>query len=139
MVGDLKQLSAGGDYPPIVFLHQGTEEDGAAFFEHFWPEARAVADPERSLYKSFGLERGGLGELFGPSVVACGLRAAKKGHTLGKPVGDVFQMPGLFLVMRGDVVWHHDFAHAGDHPDFTKIPGLVARYRGSDNRWKQGD
>jgi hypothetical protein len=23
------------------------------------------------------------------------------------------------------VAWQHDFAHAGDHPDFTRIPSLA--------------
>ena len=50
---------------------------------------------------------------------------AGKGHVVGKPVGDPWQMPGLSLVQNPDVLWSHDFAHIGDHPDFTTMPQLV--------------
>jgi hypothetical protein len=34
-------------------------------------------------------------------------------------------MPALFL-MRGDMIlWRHGFRHAGDHPDFARIPDIL--------------
>lgn len=78
-----------------------------------------------------GLGRGTIGQLFGPSVVACSLRAAAKGHGIGRPVGDPLQMPGLFYVSGGTVLWRHDFAHAGDHPDFDRLPEILPRHRKS--------
>jgi hypothetical protein len=40
-------------------------------------------------------------------------------------VGDAWTMPALFL-MRGDtILWRHGFRHAGDHPDFARIPDLL--------------
>ena len=64
-------------------------------------------------------------QLLGPSVMACSLRAAAKGHFVGAPVGDVRQMPGLFYVKGDRVLWQHDFAHAGDHPDFESLPAQL--------------
>ena len=92
-------------------------------FDRLWPEARTVSDEALNLYRAFGLERGGVSQMFRPAAFAAGVRATLKGHTIGVPVGDVWIMPGLFLV-RGDgsIDWHHEFAHAGDHPDFSAIP-----------------
>jgi hypothetical protein len=102
-------------------------DEGAAFFSSRWKEARAVSDPEKVFYKGFGLQRGSPLEILGPSVVACSLRAAAKGHGLGVPVGDPLQMPGLFYVADDRILWQHDFAHAGDHPDFEKLPERLLR------------
>jgi hypothetical protein len=34
-------------------------------------------------------------------------------------------MPGLFLVKDDTILWRHRFRHAGDHPDFARIPNLL--------------
>ena len=126
MVSDLRSLTATlTGYPSVLFCYMGSVAEGEAFFTTAWPEARAVSDPEQIFYGGFGLERAGFGQVFGPGAMACSLRAAGKGHIVGKPVGDPWQMPGLFLVQGPDVLWAHDFAHIGDHPDFTTMPHLV--------------
>jgi hypothetical protein len=118
------------NYPAIVFVHQGTIEESAAFFGALWPGARAVADPEARLYALFGIERGTLGQMVSPGVVACGIRATAKGNFIGRTVGDPWLMPGLFVIQGGieggRIVWQHHFRHAGDHPDFAAIPALLA-------------
>ncbi len=113
--------SSNRSYPSILFFHQGSLADGQAFFGTYWPEARAVADPERRFYSAFGLSRGGIREMFGPGVWAAGLRAMLKGNMGGAPVGDPWAMPGLFLVRENAVLWEHRYRHAGDHPDFSRI------------------
>lgn len=126
-VADLREVAAANpDYPPVLFVHQGTAEDGAGFFGRYWPEARAIADPNRLLYTAFGIGRVNVGQVFDAGLWACGLRATRKGHSAGVPVGDIFVMPGLFLVQGETVLWRHEFRHAGDHPDFATI-GAVAR------------
>ncbi|MEM7116233.1 MAG: peroxiredoxin-like family protein [Chloroflexota bacterium] len=127
MVEDLRLISeADPAYPPILFIFQGSVAEGEAFFDGLWPEARAVSDSPKQFYNAFGLKRGGLKEMFGPQVFACGLRAARKGHTIGKPIGDPWEMPGMFLVSQdGAVLWQHDFSHAGDHPNFKEITAVV--------------
>ncbi|MCB0155107.1 MAG: AhpC/TSA family protein [Anaerolineae bacterium] len=109
------------DYPPILFFYQGTVAEGQRFFAELWPEARAVSDKAKKFYHAFGLKQGSLGQMFGPEVVACGLKAALKGNTVGQPVGDPWQMPGLFLVRGPAILWQHDYRHIGDHPDFAEI------------------
>ena len=123
---ELRQVAeADASYPDILFFYQGSVEDGADFFKRLWPEARAASDPERRLYAAFGLERGGIKELFGPEVVACSIRAATKGIVGGVPVGDTRMMPGAFLVRDNQILWQHNYRHIADHPDFARIPALV--------------
>lgn len=123
MIGDLKKaVEADPSYPQILFFYQGDVESGEAFFRRLWPEARAVSDMSKKFYKAFGLKRGSFSEVLGGQVMACGVRASAKGHTLGAPKGDVMMMPGLFLVENNQQLWAHDFAHVGDHPDWEKVP-----------------
>lgn len=129
MVRDLRRAAtADPAYPPLLLVFQGTPADGAPFFEQYWPDARAVADHDRTLYDAFGLRQGSAGQIFSPRVWLCGLRAVSKGNVqrLAKPIGDPWMMPGCFVVSGGRVVWRHAFRHAGDHPDFRMIPAVIA-------------
>ena len=104
-------------------MFPGTPEQGRAFFERRWPEARGVSDPDLELYRGFGLGRGSAGQLFGPKVFAAGLKAMLSGHGIGPPKGDPFAMSGLFLVVHDDrIALSHPYEHAGDHPDFAALP-----------------
>jgi hypothetical protein len=133
MVRDLRIASEAADgpggkrrYPKVVFVHQGNVEQGDSFFGNYWPGVTAISDPPKRLYNAFQLDRGSVGQMFGPRVWACGLRAAAKGHRIGRPIGDPWTMPGLFLLQpaaTGDAVvsWEHRPKHAGDHPDFAEL------------------
>ena len=107
--------------PPILFFHHGTAAQGAAFFRRSWPEARAVSDATQRFYAALGLRRGTWAQLFGPGVLAQGLRAALKGHGVGRPVGDPLLMPGVFLAHKDRILWQHAYRHVGDHPDFARL------------------
>lgn len=115
------------NYPPVLLVYQGTVDEGAAFFAKFWPEARAIADPDFALYQAFGIERGGKEQFLTAGVIACGIRATLKGNFNGRPQGDTLLMPGLFLVSGDRILWHHDYRHAGDHPNFATIPARLAQ------------
>jgi hypothetical protein len=84
-----------------------------------------VADAPRRLYAAFGIGQGGKRQMFGLGVWLAGTRAALKGHAAGKAVGDPWTMPGLFLVKGDAILWRHAFRHAGDHPNFARIPDLL--------------
>ncbi|MBL7999450.1 MAG: hypothetical protein JNL32_12540 [Candidatus Kapabacteria bacterium] len=126
MVKDIRNASATNTgYPPVVFFYQGTVEQGRDFFNDLWSDARAISDSPLTFYKGFGIERGSVAEMLSPGVWACSIRAAVKGNFIGLPVGDPWVMPGLFFVENGNILWQHDFAHAGDHPDFSRLPELI--------------
>jgi hypothetical protein len=113
-------------YPPILFIYQGTAEDGTPFFARLWPTARAIADPDHQLYHAFGIERGTSDQFMNPSIIACGIRATLKGNFNGRIQGDARLMPGLFLVANDTILWHHDYRNPGDHPNFATLPTLLA-------------
>lgn len=123
MVADLRAASADNpDYPPILFVNHGEFDFAEPFFAAVWPEARCIVDCERTLYAAFGVERMGKLAALNPQIIACGVRAAGKGHMQTAAKGDPQQMPGLFLVHGAQVLWQHDFKHAGDHPDWRSLP-----------------
>jgi hypothetical protein len=109
----------------VVFCYQGTIEQGPMFFDRLFPEARAIADPDGTLYAAFGVERGGLREMFGADAWRCGLRAVRQGHFVNRKIGDPWTLPTILAVRHSAVVWEHRGEHAGDHPDVAAIPRLI--------------
>ncbi len=129
---DLRRASEErADFPKVLFFYQGSPTEGRVFLRRYWPSASAVSDPERALYAAFGVERGSLRKMFGPGVWSARRRAASKGISQGERVSDIWMMPGLFLVEGEAVTWAHEFAHAGDHPEFASIPELAGAARGA--------
>lgn len=124
---DLRRAAEGNPtYPLVLFVSQASAEELGAIFADLWPEARAVADPDATLHRQFGIRRAGLAQSLTPGILACGVRAALKGNMQGRTQGDPRLMPGLFALADGRVVWHHDFRHHGDNPDFAAVPALIA-------------
>lgn len=122
-VADLRAVAEGDPgFPRVLFLFIGSPTEGRAFMRRYWPGARAVADPEKRIYAAFGIERGSPLQLLGPGVWAGSRRARAKGHAQGKRTGDIWMMPGCFLVDGARILWAHEYAHAADHPDFASIP-----------------
>jgi hypothetical protein len=123
MVADLREQSGKrGDQESILFFYQGTVTEGREFFGKHWPAAQAIADASLKFYKGFGIPKASVTEMLSPSVWRRGMKSLAKGHTPGMPKGSVRQMPGMLLVRGDQVVWRHDFEHAGDHPEMEAIP-----------------
>lgn len=112
----------------------GSSEEGERFFDERWPEARAVSDESKQLYAGFGLATGSLGQLLGPRVLWAGVRAALRGHGVGKPVGDPTMMSGWFLVHGNDVLWEHVHEHAGAPRRFFPVARAWAAHRDAEKR-----
>lgn len=112
-------------YPAVLFFCQGTVKQSEEFFDDFWPEARAVSDTERFFYQAFGLGQASVLQMFGPTPFVRGVQSLLKGNLGGKFIGDIWMMPGVFVVKNESIIWQHDFQHVGDHPDFTSIPEQI--------------
>ncbi len=113
------------DLPAVLFVAQGTPGEGEAFFERFWPEARAVSDTDLTLFTIFGIHHSDVRDLMKPDLWLRTVRTTLKGHFSGQPQGDVRLMPGMFLVQNGRILWEHPYRHAGDHPDFDRLPEIA--------------
>lgn len=80
-----------------------------------------IADPQCTLYRAFGLGKGGLLELFGPRVWWLAAVSIFKGCGVGHLAGDGLQMPGAFLFHRGRIIAAQRAASASDLPDLPAL------------------
>lgn len=129
---ELRERAGRAGFPPTLLVHLGTSEEGERFFAERWPEARAVSDPAAELYEALGLARGTLGQLLGPRVLLSGVRAALRGHGVGKPVGDPTRLSGWFLVSAdGALHWSHVHEHAGAPRRWEELDEALRAARGT--------
>lgn len=107
----------------LVLVHMGTDKSGERFFSRYGLEnVQRISDPERCLYRAFGLPRGGFAALFGPKVWIRGFQAGVlKRHGFGQIVDDIFQMPGAFLLFHGEVLRSYRHQSAADRPDYMAL------------------
>jgi hypothetical protein len=106
----------------------GGEAEAAALFAHYdVTDVARVSDPERALYRAFGLARGSVAQVLGPKAIWRGLTNVLFGDFgLGRVVGDGFQMPGVFLVYRGRIVRRFLHVSIADRPDYAAMATLPA-------------
>jgi hypothetical protein len=75
-------------------------------FHHLPDEILLVADPERELYRAFGIGRGSFRRVWGPRTLAAYLRLLGKGHRYRRHRGDSLQLGGDVVVRSdGSVAW----------------------------------
>lgn len=103
----------------IALISLSSPEATAEFCATRAPEDIFVclSDPEKQAYRAFGLRRADIGELLAPHLWARGLQNMLHGHFAGMPKGDVYQLPGVFIVDRAGVVrYAHRHRDAADNP-----------------------
>lgn len=106
----------------IVIIHMGPEEDAKRLFESYGlGVVNTILDPHRLLYKEFELEKGTLWEHFSPKVVYKAMIAFFNGSRQTKIQGNPYQLPGAFLVYKGQVKQSYVSVDAGDIPDFREL------------------
>ena len=102
----------------VMLVGMGTPEESSAFEMKFDIPFSLISDPKRQLYQAFGLKQVSALELLSPSVAFKGFLAMTKGHTIGIPIGDVRQLPGVFIINTdGRIVYSHFASDPSDHPD----------------------
>lgn len=93
------------------------EEKSKEFFSRYKVEdLPRFSDPEKKLYNEFGLEIGSFTQVLGMKSFVRGLEAFK--HGIGQPVGDVWQMPGTFLIHKGNILQAFINETVSDKPDY---------------------
>lgn len=110
-----------------IFLVAMADPDQAREFLRRYPTPhQMICDPERGLFEAFGLERGSIGQLFGPKVWLRGAKAMASGHRQGRVQGDPYQLPGSFILDReSKVVWSHLAKHAADTAEPATLAALL--------------
>jgi len=122
-VSDLRDTAESNDaFPPVLFFFQGRAMEGRLFLRRYWPEARAIADPDLAFYEEFGIGRATWVQAFGPAVLRANRRARQRGFENGERQGDIWRMPGAFLVRGARILWSHRPRHAGDPLQVAEVP-----------------
>lgn len=130
-MGDLRRIvDRDAAFPRVVFVGQGSVEESRVLLADLWPEAALIADRDLKLFNHFGIKRGKLGQILGPSVWACGFRAMKRGARPGKPVGDPMLLPGALLFVGGELVATFEAKSASDAPDWEDwVAGSLGQHK----------
>lgn len=117
------QLTAKGTQ--LAFVHMGNFTQGAEMLSRYGlKDVHQFSDPQQRLYRAFDLKRATLAQVFGVQVWLRGWEAFVKGHGVGAPIGDPFQMPGVFLLHNGEVVREFRHQSAADRPDYEQMIGV---------------
>ncbi len=111
----------------IVFVHMAPDRALAeSFFKKYklFP-VEHISDPEKRFYHAFGLGRGTPAQLFGLMNWIRGFQAGViEGHGFAyqsEDFGDGFQMPGVFVLHKGEIKHSFIHSHAWDRPDYEAI------------------
>ncbi|HLZ69320.1 MAG TPA: peroxiredoxin-like family protein [Dehalococcoidia bacterium] len=112
----------------VALITMGKPAQAAEFCREQRLSYTCLSDPARNSYRAFGLRRGSTADVMGPGPMLAGLRAASKGHFVGRPVDDVYQLGGSFLVdTAGRIAYAHYPRHAGDQPAAGDLKRAVSR------------
>ncbi|MEX0704426.1 MAG: AhpC/TSA family protein [Planctomycetales bacterium] len=88
----------------IVLVHLMRDEEARELFARFGlDDLPRIADPEGRLYETLGLLRASLRQVMGPKAWWHGTKAVLRGNRPGMPRGDIFRLPGAFLIFAGQV------------------------------------
>lgn len=107
----------------IVLVHMIEDDNEAEMFFARWRlhDVPRISDPRQEVYERFGLKRGTLSQVAGVGIWWPGLKAIFSGNFVGKPVGDVFQLPGTFIVHQGKVEQSFRADDSASHADFAEM------------------
>ncbi len=104
----------------LAAITQGTPEQTTQFAARYAPDVLCLADPERKVYRAYGLEQGNLWQVvLSPQVWAGTRRAHAHGHRaeMPPPGQDVRQMSGIFIIgPDGRVRLPFYYDTIADHP-----------------------
>lgn len=113
----------------VVLVHMVDDSDANNRLKTFnLDDLERISDPESMLYKRFGLRRGRPGELFGwTAIKRATYLALNRKYFISSPVGDSEQMPGIFLVIQGQIVDSFVHKSAADRPNYMRMLSSLDR------------
>lgn len=116
-----ESLAARGIQP--IFVHMSSDQEAEPILDKYGlADVPRISDPQRDLYRAFGLQRGKILQVLGPTVwLRAFLAGVIEGHGFGKIRGDAFQLSGVFLIHKGQIL--KDFRHktAADRPNYMQM------------------
>lgn len=115
---------AGKNFGAIVAFTESTAVRVAEFSAKNAIPFSIISDRDKKVFEAYGVGRGGIGSMLGPSVLAATVRATFRGHMHGKFEGSELQLPADFIVDRGGKI---SLAHYGKNvADHLSVTELIA-------------
>jgi hypothetical protein len=107
----------------VAFVHMSEPEEADHWFEHYGvADITRVSDPEKQLYRAFGLEEATLAELGHPRVWWPWFRTAIiRGFGAGRSGPNWRQLTGVFVVHRGHLLAAIRHRNSAEHPDYVAL------------------
>ena len=108
----------------IIVVVQARPEILKAFLERNPQPVQLISDPDRNLYRQFGLERVSWWTFFRPKVIVGYLKAWRHGQRIRKPYPgeDVRQLGGDFLLTRdGQILYSYRNPDPTERPTVTEL------------------
>lgn len=92
------------------------------------PDIDCFTNKHTKMYRLYGLENSGYGQLVNGSYLKAVARATLRGHRQGRATGNVAMLPGTFVVdVHGVIQFAHYSKHVGDHPKMADITAVGRR------------
>lgn len=123
-LSDISKLLKEGQLQDInlVLVHMSNDLDAKKLFTKYnLGSVSRISDQDQELYSAFGLKRGNVVQLFGPKNWIRVISAIFTGNFQAKVDGDGFQMPGIFIVYRGEIIKSFIHQSASDRPDYKEF------------------
>jgi peroxiredoxin len=109
----------------VAVVTQGPAERAAELKARHQLPFRCLADPKLDAYRAFGLAKGSLLQIANPILLARAAMSALRGN-FGAPGGDVFQMPGTFVIgSDGKLKFAHRSRDSADYPATAELLAAV--------------
>jgi len=106
----------------IVTVHMGSDGEVAPIYDRCGAaDIPRISDPDRLLYRAFGLGHGAILQLVNHRVVWRALGAVLRAPGSGARIGDVLQMPGAFVLSDGAIVRSLTYRDQADRPDYVAL------------------
>lgn len=108
----------------LAFVHMSKQELAQKYLdEHDLGDCVHISDPECKFYTTFRLTKGSFSQLYGLQTWIRGFSKENKIHKLekAKQLGDATQMPGIFIIYKGNITEHYIHKFAADRPDYQAL------------------
>jgi peroxiredoxin len=107
----------------LVFVHLSDEETAQKYFSKYkLQQYPRISDPGAKFYKVFGLMKGTFKQLLGLQVFLKGMQSVVwEGNGVNMPIGDGFQMPGIFLIQGEEIKVQYIHKYASDRPNYLNL------------------
>jgi len=106
----------------LVLVHMAETEVADEYINNYnLSGTEHISDPDLSLYEYFGVFQGSFWQLYGLKTWVRGFQLSHMGLATGDELGNVKQMPGVFLVHQDKIIRSFVHKSAADRPDYLAI------------------